>query len=105
MVQRGVTDVEEGILKHALKAAIEVEVGASEVYPHRFGHLLQRFEALWEQHHIGRIDGCHRDRRYDIAMVVCDGDDVLPLLVLVARVPNSIAPFFATVLVPSPCRI
>src|SRR5713101_6146756 len=36
------------------------------------------------------------------AMVVGHGDDLLPLLVLVARVANAIAPFLATVLVPSP---
>src|SRR6266498_2052247 len=35
-------------------------------------------------------------------MVVCDGDDLLPLLVFIARVANPIAPFLATVLVPSP---
>src|SRR6266436_708627 len=35
-------------------------------------------------------------------MVVDDGDDLLPFLVFVARVANAIAPFFATVLVPSP---
>src|SRR6185369_6357525 len=38
-------------------------------------------------------------------MVVCDRDDFLALLVFVARVPDTIAPFLATVLVPSPCRM
>ena len=31
-----------------IKATIEVELGASEVQTHLFGHLLQRFQALWE---------------------------------------------------------
>jgi hypothetical protein len=31
-----------------IKATIEVEIGASEVQTHLFGHLLQRFQALWE---------------------------------------------------------
>ena len=35
-------------------------------------------------------------------MVVGDGDDLLALLVLIARVANPVAPFLATVLVPSP---
>src|SRR5215510_5318951 len=35
-------------------------------------------------------------------MVVGQGDDLLSFLVLVARVANAIAPFLATVLVPSP---
>ena len=46
-----------------IKAAIEVEIGASEVQTHLFGHLLQRFQALWEQDHVGLIDGRHGDRR------------------------------------------
>jgi hypothetical protein len=35
-------------------------------------------------------------------MIVDDGNDLLALLVLVARIANAIAPFLATVLVPSP---
>jgi hypothetical protein len=38
-------------------------------------------------------------------MVVGHGDDLLSFLVFVARVANAIAPFLATVLVPSPWRI
>jgi hypothetical protein len=36
------------------------------------------------------------------AMVVGDGNDLLPFLVLITRVTNTLAPFGATVLVPSP---
>ncbi len=46
-----------------IKAAIEIEIGASEVQPDLFGHLLQRFQALREQDHVGLIDGRHGDRR------------------------------------------
>ena len=35
-------------------------------------------------------------------MIVDDGNDFLALLMFVARVANAIAPFLATVLVPSP---
>ena len=38
-------------------------------------------------------------------MVVNDGDDFVAFLVFMARVANAIAPFLATVLVPSPWRI
>jgi hypothetical protein len=31
---------------HRIKAAIESEIGPSEVHPDLFGHLLQRFQAL-----------------------------------------------------------
>src|SRR5215831_15407687 len=85
-----------------IKTAIEVEVGASEVQPHLFGHLFQRFQALRQQDHVGLIDRRHRDRRKDVAMIVDDGNDLVALLMFVARVANPIAPFLATVLVPSP---
>src|SRR5215831_13592642 len=48
------------------------------------------------------IDRCHGQGSQHIAMVVGHGDDLLSFLVLVARVANAIAPFLATVLVPSP---
>jgi hypothetical protein len=35
-----------------VKAAIKIEIGASEVHSHLFGHLLQRFQPLEEQDHI-----------------------------------------------------
>ena len=46
-----------------IKTAIEVEVGASEVQPHLFGHLFQRFQALRHQDHVWFIDRSHGDRR------------------------------------------
>src|SRR5438552_6494643 len=36
-------------------------------------------------------------------MIIDDGNDLVALLVFVPRVPNTIPPFLATVLVPSPC--
>src|SRR5262245_56066231 len=88
-----------------VKAAIKVQVRAFEVHPHRFCYPLQRFQPLWEQDHIGLVDGCDGHWSQHIAVVICDGNDFLPLLVFVPRVPDAIAPFLATVLVPSPCRI
>src|SRR5215510_1832082 len=38
-------------------------------------------------------------------MVVNNGDDFVAFLVFMARVANAIAPFLATVLVPSPCSM
>ena len=49
------------------------------------------------------MDGRHRNWREDVAMIVNDGDDFLALVVLVAGIADAIAPFLATVLVPSPC--
>jgi hypothetical protein len=44
-----------------IEAAIEVDIGASEVNPDLFGHLLQGFQTLRKEHHIHCIDGSHGD--------------------------------------------
>ena len=86
----------------SIKAAIKVEVGASQVSPDLFGHLLQGLQALGKEHHIRFIHGSHGDGSSHRAMIVDDGNDLLALLVFVPRVPDAIPPFVATVLVPSP---
>jgi hypothetical protein len=60
-----------------IKAAIKVEIRASELQPDLFSYLLQRFEALRDQDRVGRIDGRDGDRRYDVVLVVRDGDNLL----------------------------
>jgi hypothetical protein len=45
-----------------IKAAIEVEISASEVQTNLFGYLFQCFQALGEQDHICGIDGCDGHR-------------------------------------------
>jgi hypothetical protein len=85
-----------------IKASVEIQIGSSEVQTDRFGHSLQGFQSLWQQDHIRLIDGSHWAWRDDIAMVVGHGDNLLALLMFVARVANAIPPFLATVLVPSP---
>jgi hypothetical protein len=85
-----------------VKAAIEVEGGASQVQPDLLGHRLQGFQALGKEHHIRFIHGSHGDGSEDIAIVVRYRDDFFALLVFAPRIPNPIPPFLATVLVPSP---
>jgi hypothetical protein len=46
-----------------IKAAVEIDIGASEVQTDLFSDLLQRFETLGEQHHIRFIDRSHGDGR------------------------------------------
>jgi hypothetical protein len=98
-------------IEHALamvrgiKASIEIQRGSSKLQTDRLGHPLQGFETLRQQHHVRRMDGRHREWRPHIAMVVRDGNDLLALLVFVTRVPNTVSPFLATVLVPSPWSI
>jgi|RhiMetStandDraft_8_1073273.scaffolds.fasta_scaffold54533_1 hypothetical protein len=45
-----------------IKAASAMQIGPSEVQPDLCGHILQCFQALWEQDHVGRVDGRYRDR-------------------------------------------
>ena len=35
-----------------IKAGVEIDMGASEVQTNLLGHLLQRFQTIWQQHHI-----------------------------------------------------
>jgi hypothetical protein len=67
-----------------IKAAIEINIGASEVHPDLFGHLLQSFETRWKQHHVRCIHESDWQGCEDVAMVVGDGDDLLPFLMLIA---------------------
>ena len=67
-----------------IKAAIEIDISTSEVQSDLFGHLLQGFQALWEQDHVRLIHRCHGQGSQHIAIVVGHGDDLLPFLVLVA---------------------
>jgi hypothetical protein len=100
------TGIENALaIVRGVKAAIEVDIGAFQVQSDLFGHLLQGVQALGKEHHICLIHRGHVDGRYDVAMIVRDRNDFLPLLVFVARVPDAIAPFLATVLVTSPWRM
>src|SRR5215510_7055825 len=85
-----------------VKAAVEIDISASEVQPDLFRHLFQGVQPLGQQDHVRLIDGCHGEGSQHVAIVVGHGDDLLPFLVLVAGIADAIAPFLATVLVPSP---
>src|SRR5918999_4698578 len=95
-------------IEHALpipcgiQATVEIDLSASEVPPDLFGSWLQGVQTLGQQDHVRLIDRCHGQGSQHIAMIVGHGNDLLPFLMLVARVAHAIAPFLATVLVPSP---
>src|SRR5215471_7419295 len=89
-------------IRSGVKAAVEIDISASEVQPDLFRHLFQGVQPLGQQDHVCLIDGCHGEGSQHVAMVVGHGDDLLPFLVLVAGIADPIAPFLATVLVPSP---
>jgi hypothetical protein len=99
--QAGIENTLSDVL--GIKARVKIQIGSCEVQTDRFSHSLQGFQTLWQQEYVRLIDGSHWEWRQHIAMIVGDGYDFLPLLVLVARIPDAISPFLATVLVPSPC--
>ena len=71
-------------IRSGVKAAVEIDISASEVQPDLFRHLLQGFQPLGQQDHVRLIDGSHRERSQHVTIVVSHGDDLLPFLVLVA---------------------
>jgi hypothetical protein len=85
-----------------IKAPIEVEGGASQVSPALFGYLRHGFQALGQEHPRRCMDGSHGDRSQHRARVVDARDDGLARLGLGPCVAKPIAPFVATVVVPSP---
>ena len=50
-------------IARGIKAAIEVEIGSTEVQPYLFSHLLQRVQALREEDHVGLVDRSYGHRR------------------------------------------
>jgi hypothetical protein len=90
-------------LVRGIEPGIEVAICAFKNQTGPLGHFLPRVQAIWKQHPLQFIHWCHWSGE-DIASVVGDGDHLLPLLVLVARVAHPLAPCLATVLVPSQWR-
>ena len=78
----------------SIKAAIEVEIGASQVHTDLLSHLLQRVQAFREQAHVRLMHGSHGEGSQAIALVVRDGDAFLALLVCVPPSPRCHPPLF-----------
>lgn len=66
-----------------INARVEIQRGAFQVQPDLFGDC-QGLQPLRQQDHVCLIHRCDWERRQHIAMVVGDGHDLLPLLVLIA---------------------
>src|SRR5882724_640259 len=90
-------------IARGINAAIEVEIRAFQYEARLFCYVRQCVQTIWKQDHSRFIDWSDWAWCEHLAILVRNGDDVLALLVFVPRVPNAIAPFFATVWVPSPC--
>jgi hypothetical protein len=58
-----------------IKSGVEIQIGSCEDQPDYFSDLLQGFQTLRQQPHVGLIDGSHGEWRQHIAVIVGHGDD------------------------------
>src|SRR5262245_1730138 len=87
-----------------IKAPIAVARGALQVQAELFGHRLHGLQPVGTPEHRWLLHGHHGDGSSDRAMGVRDGAHWLPRVGFGPRVANALAPFCATVWVPSPWR-
>src|SRR5271156_5395142 len=76
-----------------VEPAIQVEVRTLKVQTRDPGYALQRLQPLRQEHCIGFVDWCNRNRRQHEAVVLDDREDFLTLLVFVAGITDPITAF------------
>ena len=85
-----------------IKPAIEIEIRAVDFQIRQSGHALQGVQSVRKEHGIRFVHRRYGKRGQHKAVVLDDREDLLALLMFVAGIADAIAPFLATVLVPSP---
>ena len=86
----------------AVKACLEIERRTFDLDARFLCNTFEVFQALCSQHAVGLINRRERQRGQAVTVVVRNGDHFFTFLVFVAAVADSVAPFLATVLEPSP---
>ena len=86
----------------AVKASIQIEHGTWQSKASGTSDSFEVLQPLGQQHHVHLVNRGNRQGRQDVAVVVHQRDHFLPRLVFVAAIPDSLAPFLATVFAPSP---
>ena len=92
----------ELLVVFGIKPGIQSEARSLQIDSDPARELPQLAERLGEDSAVVLIDGSHRDRPQDEAVIVRDGHLFFAFLVLVARVADPCSPFLTTVLLPSP---
>ena len=110
-VARVLLDVgSQTVIPHALaiglgvKTRIQIQHAARNIQAQRAAQASQRVERIGQKHRVVAVHRRDDQWRDDVTVVVTDGDCLLAFLMFVAAVANASAPFFATVLLPSPCK-
>ena len=93
---------DEVLIGLGVKSRIQREGGAGQITANLRGEVHQRGQGFRQNNGVLLIDGLHGDRTDHKTMVVHDRQFFLPFLVLMPRVAETGAPFFTTVLEPSP---
>lgn len=87
-----------------VKAGIQGERRSAEIDPNAAGKVHQGCEGFGQNDRVLLVDGLDRNRSENKAVVVYDGELFVAFLVFMAGVAKALAPFFTTVLEPSPWR-
>ncbi len=85
-----------------IESGIKVEIPVRDVQLQCADRTPEERESSREQLHVAAVHRCRTDRSDDIAGGIDDGDDLAAFLVLMPRIADLLAPFLATVFVPSP---
>lgn len=85
-----------------VKGGIQREGGATQINADVICEVYQRRQGLWQHDGIVVIDGFNGEGANHQASVFHNGQGFVALLVLMAGVADAWAPFFTTVLEPSP---
>ena len=85
-----------------IESGIEVQIPVRDVQLQCAGCPSEKRQSSRQQLHVAAIYRCCEDRSDDVSCGIDNGDDLAALLVLVPRIADLLAPFLATVFVPSP---
>jgi len=92
------------LIVFGVKAGIQGERRPAEIDPKAAGKIHKGGEGFGQNDRILLVDGFNRNRSENKAVVFHDGELFVAFLVFMAGVANALAPFFTTVLEPSPWR-
>ena len=92
------------LIVFGVKSGIQGERRPAEIDPDAPGKVPKGGEGFRQNDRILLVDGLDRNRSENKAVVFYDGELFVALLVFMAGVANALAPFFPTVLEPSPWR-
>src|SRR5215475_2557782 len=92
------------LIVFGVKAGVQGYRRPAELDPNATGKVHKGWEGFGQNDRILLVDGFDRNRAENKAVIFHDGELFVAFLVFMAGVANALAPFFTTVLEPSPWR-